>query len=126
MAKWNCPAISLAKLVRVVRSSYQAPCDATVTIGYGHETGPSIRCCLKCRNARAGKMMMDQSLASLVTRERDDYFGRFFHSLGASQPRFSVGEGVIDSREFQLVEYHCNSVAPSEPRISLGRTRFLG
>jgi hypothetical protein len=27
-------------------------------------------------------MMMDQSLASLVTRERDDYFGRFFHSLG--------------------------------------------
>ena len=27
--------------------------------------------------------MMDQSLASLVTQERDDYFGRFFHSLGS-------------------------------------------
>jgi hypothetical protein len=27
-------------------------------------------------------MMMDQSLASLFTREREDYFGRFFHSLG--------------------------------------------
>jgi hypothetical protein len=27
--------------------------------------------------------MMDQLLASLVTPERDDYFGRFFHSLGA-------------------------------------------
>ena len=25
---------------------------------------------------------MDHSLASLVTRERDDYFGRFFHSHG--------------------------------------------
>jgi len=29
--------------------------------------------------------MMDQSLASLVTREREDYFGRFFHSLDAGR-----------------------------------------
>jgi hypothetical protein len=28
--------------------------------------------------------MIDQSLASLVTRERDDYFGRFFYNLGAN------------------------------------------
>ena len=27
-------------------------------------------------------MMIDESLASLITRERDDYFGRFVHSLG--------------------------------------------
>jgi hypothetical protein len=33
-------------------------------------------------------MMMDQLLASLVTRERDDYFGRFFHSLGAGHTLF--------------------------------------
>ena len=30
-------------------------------------------------------MIMDQSLASLVTRERDDYFGRFIHSLGVTK-----------------------------------------
>ena len=27
-------------------------------------------------------MMMDQLLASLFTREREDYIGRFFHSIG--------------------------------------------
>ena len=31
-------------------------------------------------------MIMDQALASLVTREREDYFGRLFRSLGASRP----------------------------------------
>ena len=39
--------------------------------------------------------MMDQSLASLVTRERDDYFGRFFT---ASEWRNS-----IYFREYQIL-----------------------
>ena len=40
--------------------------------------------------------MMDRSLASLVTRERDDYFGRLFHNLGASRIREENGKIAIE------------------------------
>ena len=43
--------------------------------------------------------MMDHSLASLVTQERDDYFGRFFHSLGARRPQYS-----LTIRQLQVVD----------------------
>ena len=60
--EWTCLAISLTELVRVVQSSHHAPA---------------------CQDARVGRiMMMDQLLASLFTREREDYIGRFFHSIG--------------------------------------------
>ena len=82
MAKWTCAAIRLVELVRVVQSSHHAPRDDYMIIEFRYEPGPSHRRCLKCHDARAGRMMMEQSLASLDTRERDDYFGRSVRNRG--------------------------------------------